>query len=140
TGAHHSFQLVTRDGAPVLVVVVPEKGELFDSKTPGAFDRVAKSEDAAAHLSQLGAERVALWFATLTGKCPMPSSDEAHFVAVERDAGTVRLSYPVGEKGHGISRTCTIELNGDGSLKSGKLTETREPETTARGWDRPHTN
>jgi hypothetical protein len=141
TGAHHTFQLITRDGVPVLVVVVPEKGDLFDSKTPDAFDRVAKAENAATLLSQLGAERVALWFATLTGKCPMPPGDVAHFAVVEREGGNVRLSYPAGsDKSRGVTRTCVIELAPDGSLHSGRLVEEREPETTARTRSRSTSN
>src|SRR5688572_25102603 len=61
-GERHRFHLVSRDGAPALVVVETEGGELFDARTEGAFDRVARAEDAAERLQRHGAERVALWF------------------------------------------------------------------------------
>lgn len=123
TGERHDFLLVTRAGLPPLVVVVPARGEPFDGDSKGAFDRVARGEDAVRRLSRIGAERVALWFAALGGgRCPMPASDDAHFARVERLADGVRISYPAGNTAE-FKRTCAIELAADGSLRDARLVE-----------------
>jgi hypothetical protein len=135
TAEHHSFHLVTRDDGPSLLVVLPEGGPAFDSRTEGAFDRVAKSEGAVENLSRIGAERVALWFATLGGgKCPMPASDDAHFATVERlPDGALRLSYPAGKSAE-MTRTCTIELEPDGTLRDAHVIEQRAASVSALSW------
>ena len=94
---------------------------------------MTRSEEATARLSQIGAERIALWFGGLGGKvCPMPATDQAYFAQVERLPKGVRISYPAGKNSAG-KRTCEIELAGDGSLTSARLLE--QPQTsTARAW------
>lgn len=133
-GEHHTFHLVSRDGIPVLVVVEPEDGDLFDSKTAGAFDRVARAEQASARLRALGAERVSLWFGALGGGvCPMPSSAEAHFASVERDGDGVTIRYPAGMD-NAVLRTCVVGLASDGSLRQARLVVTPTPQASARSW------
>ncbi len=136
TTDQHSFHLVTHDGGAPLLVVVPGDGAPFDSRTEGAFERVATAEGAVENLSRLGAERVALWFATLGGgRCPMPSTDAPHFAKVERlPDGGLRLSYPAGTTPE-MSRTCTIELEPDGSLRDAHVVEQRAASSvSARSW------
>jgi hypothetical protein len=107
-------------------VVVPRKGGApFDSLTPDAFERVTRAEDATRRLSQIGPERVALWFAALGGgRCPMPASDEAHFTEVERlgEGQGVRIAFPVGMTAS-AERRCVIELGTDGTLGTQRVTE-----------------
>jgi hypothetical protein len=135
TGERHSFHLVTRDDGPSLVVVLPAEGAPFDSTTEDAFDRVARDEGAVEHLSRIGAERVALWFAVLGGgKCPLPVSDDAHFAKVEAlPDGGLRLSYPAGRSAE-MTRTCTIELDKDGGLRDAHVVEERAASVSVRTW------
>src|SRR5215470_3796926 len=126
TGSDDNFYLVTPEKGPSLVVVVPSVGPIFDARTPGAFDRVARAERATERLSQLGAERVAAWFGALGGGvCPPPPLDQAHFTEVTRNPdGSVAISYPAGyERRLGVERTCVIELAADGALRSGRTVE-----------------
>jgi hypothetical protein len=130
----HTFHLVTSPAHPPLVVVVPSSGAPFDSETEGAFERVARAEQAAARLGRIGAERVALWFAALGGKvCPLPSSDQAHFATVERFAEGVKIRYPAGKNTSG-TRTCEITLAPDGSLAAARLLEQASAPTASRTW------
>jgi hypothetical protein len=135
TGERHSFHLVTREGGPPLIVVLPTEGEPFDSTTEDAFDRVARGERAVEHLSRIGAERVALWFAVLGGgRCPLPVTDDAHFARTEPlPDGGVRLTYPAGKSAE-MTRTCTIELAKDGSLRDAHVVEERAASVSVRSW------
>jgi hypothetical protein len=135
TSPLHTFQLVVAEDGESLVVVVPRKGEPFDARTEGAFDRVAREESAARNLSRLGAERVALWFAVLGGeRCPLPASNQAKFTTVERlPDGGVRITYSAGKTGT-TERTCLIELEADGSLREGRLVERPTAVNAARAW------
>ena len=137
TADRHSFHLVTRDEGPSLLVVLPTDGAPFDSRSEGAFDRVARAEDAARNLSRIGAERVALWFASLGGgRCPLPLADEAKWATVDRlPDGGVRISYPAG-KTEEMTRTCTFELNADGTVRDAHLVEQRAASVSARSWRR----
>lgn len=134
TSPLHTFQLVVADDGQSLVVVVPQKGEPFDARTEGAFDRVAREEDAVRNLSRLGAERVALWFAVLGGeRCPLPPSNQAKFTTVEKLEDGVRITYSAGRTGM-TERTCLIELAADGSLREGRLIERPTAANAARAW------
>jgi hypothetical protein len=129
----HVFHLVTSDANPPLLVVIPRTGEPFDGETENAFTRVARAEEATARLSQIGAERIALWFGGLGNKvCPMPASDQAHFADVERLPSGIRVSYPAGKNSAG-KRTCEIDLAPDGSLSSARLVE-QQTSTASRSW------
>jgi hypothetical protein len=133
-GEEHDFYYAVAAAGPSLVVVVPKGGAPFDSRAAGAFDRVARSEQAAAHLSRLGSERVASWFGALGGGvCPPPPADQAHFVTVARRAGgDVELSYRVGAtRGQGAQKSCTIALGPDGALRSARMLETSAPRASA---------
>jgi len=136
TGEAHEFYLVTAPSGRSLLVVVPKKGEIFDARTPDAFSRVARAENAAARLSQLGAERVASWFAALGGSCPPPPVDQAHFVEVTRQPeGVVQLRYVVGiDRSQGIERACVVDLAPDGSLKSSRTLEISGPRASGPSW------
>ncbi len=125
TGNRHRFHLVSREGLPLLVVVEPSSGELFDGKTPGAFDRVARAENATADLGQHGAERVASWFGALgNGACPMPASTNAHFAqTAPGEDGGVTIRYPAG-----AGKTCVVLLDADGGLESSRLVTTSTPQ------------
>jgi hypothetical protein len=126
----HRFHLVSRDGVPLLLVVEPREGELFDARTPDAFDRVARAEDAAARLGQLGAERVALWFGALGGGvCPPPTSTGAHFATVERDAEDTIIRYPAGP-----GKICAVALAPDGGLRKARLEGAPGPQASGGGW------
>jgi hypothetical protein len=123
TGAKHNFYLVTGAGQR-LIVIAPRSGALFDSRTGGAFSRVAHDEDAARRLGQLGAERIAGWFAALGGGvCPAPPADDAHFATVTpAQDGGVRVSYAAPST-QGITTTCLIELAPDGTLRQARAIE-----------------
>lgn len=130
TSPRNTIHLVTQDGAPVLFVVEPRGAALFDSRSPGAFDRVARDEDAANRLSILGPERVALWFGALGGGiCPAPISSEAHFVTVARDARGVTLRYAAG-----LNQTCVLSLAADGAMREARLVSNPTPEASVNGW------
>ncbi len=134
TGESHNFYLVTSAKGPELVVVAPRVGPFFDSRTPDAFSRVARAEDAAARVGQLGAERVASWFAALGGGvCPPPPADQAHFATATRAAdGGIRVSYGA-PTAQGIQKTCVIDLAPDGGLKQARALE--EPRAqSSRPW------
>jgi hypothetical protein len=134
TTSRTEFFLVTRDGGAPMTVVVPDAGEPFDEHARGAFDRVARSEDTTRRLSQLGAERVALWFAALEpGTCGFPVSDRVHFVKSEVTESGVRLRYPFPVSGNSV-RTCVIDLAQDGGLVRGHADETG---ATAHAQTRP---
>ena len=138
TGDDNDFFQVTADKGRSLVVVVPSVGPIFDARTAGAFDRVARAEHATERLSQLGAERVAAWFGALGGGvCPPPPLDQAHFTEVIRNPdGSVAISYPAGrERKLGVERTCVFELAPDGALKSGRTVEVSAPRA-ASSWKR----
>jgi hypothetical protein len=127
TGGFHDFFLATAQDGKSLVVVAPKKGEMFDARTPDAFDRVSRGEHATERLSQLGAERVASWFAALGGGvCPLPPVDQAHFVEVSRQQdGNVQLSYAA------LHRICVINLRADGSLASARTADALGPSAAA---------
>jgi hypothetical protein len=127
----HAFYLVTPPTGASLVVVVPHDGALFDSRTPDAFTRVARAEQAVTRLSHLGAERVAAWFGALGGgACAPPPVDQAHFATVTRpDGGGAELSY------HVQNLTCTINLDADGALVTARQVTTSAPNaSTTRSW------
>lgn len=135
TGAEHTFYLVTPDVGPSLVVVVPSVGPIFDARTADAFDRVARAEHADERLSQLGAERVAAWFGALGGgACPPPPLDQAHFAAVTHNSdGGVTIGYPAGiDRKLSVELSCIIELDGDGSLRSGRTIENPSQRAASR--------
>jgi hypothetical protein len=134
TSPFHTFNLVVAEDGRSLVVVQPRDGEPFDAEAEGAFERVARDEDAVKNLSRLGAERVALWFAVLGGeRCPMPTSNAAKFTTVQRLSDGVRITYDAGKNGT-IERTCLIELAADGSLREGRLVERPTAATSSRAW------
>jgi hypothetical protein len=134
TSPGHTFQLVVAENGESLMVVIPDKGDAFDAMTPGAFERVARAEEATRNLSRLGAERVALWFAVLGGeRCPLPASNAAKFTLVEKLEDGVRISYDAGKNGT-TERTCRIELNADGSLREGQLVERPTAAAATRAW------
>lgn len=130
TGTSHDFFLATTDDGKSLVVVVPKKGEMFDARTPDAFEHVSRGEHATQRLSQLGAERVASWFAALgSNVCPLPPGDQAHFVEVTHQPdGGVQLSYAAAH------RICVINLRPDGSLVSAKTAQALGPSAAAPRW------
>jgi hypothetical protein len=133
TGARHGFYLISTASGPALVVVVPKQGPLFDSRTPDAFSRVSRAEDAARRIGQLGAERVASWFAALGGGvCPPTPADQPHFAtAVRQQDGGVRVTYSA-PGAQGLSRSCSIELAPDGALRQARVTE--EPRAQGSRW------
>src|SRR5262249_2422402 len=95
-----------------------------------AFARVARSEDAVARLSHIGPERVAAWFGALSaGVCPPPPVDLSHFVTVLRhDESGVQLNY------RAMQKTCTIELNPDGTLASAHSGAASGPNASTPTW------
>jgi hypothetical protein len=135
TGEQHDFYLVTQDGGPSLTVVAPRHGPLFDGRTPDAFTRVARTEDAAARITKLGAERVSLWFAALGGGvCSGPPTEQAHFATVTHDLdGSVHLAYPF-PGGPGVEREFSIDLNRDGSLRAARAIDGSAPRAQASPW------
>src|SRR5262249_26604420 len=117
---------------PALVVIAPRGDALFDSKTPDAFSRVAHAEDAARRIGQLGAERVASWFAALGGGlCPPAPADQAHFATAARAPdGGVRVSYAAATaQGR---RSCIIDLAPDGALREARTVD--EPRAQSSRW------
>src|SRR5262249_45050326 len=132
TGEGHTFCLVMPSSGTPLVVVVPKSGVFFDSRAPDAFTRVAKAEGAAEHIGQLGAERVANWFAMLGGGVCPPAPADAHFATATRAPdGAVRVSY-VAPSAQGIQKTCIIDLAPDGGLRQARVLE--EPRAQSSRW------
>jgi hypothetical protein len=110
------FFLVTGAGQKPLTVIVRPGEPAFDAETPGGFDRIARNEDAARRVAKLGAERVALWFSAFDrGTCGAPLGDAVKFATVETLEDGVRIRYPFQVAGG--TRTCTVDLAGDGSLR-----------------------
>lgn len=126
----HSFLRVSVLGDPdrELTVVVPHQGGgLFDSSTPGAFDRVARAENTAQRFDQLGADRIAAWFGALGGgvcRDPLLMREHNATASVTPDGG-VRLSYRFAviprEGGAGGVHECILTLAPDGSLRDANV-------------------
>ena len=115
----HAFYYLTRPGLAPLTVVIPRRGEPFDQRTADAFTRVVRAEDAVNRVAELGAERIALWFAALgQSACGMPDLDEPHFARAERTGDTLRVTYAFA--GAGGARRCVLELADDGSLRGAR--------------------
>jgi hypothetical protein len=129
----HQFFLVNTEHAGDLIVVVAPGGAVFDSHAADAFTRVARAEDAVHRVGQLGAERVAAWFAALGGgKCPPPPTELPHFATTTpMPDGGLRVSYEAAGA-HGVRRTCVIELAPDGALAQARVVE--EPRAESPRW------
>jgi len=124
------FYQVTAPWGPSMIVVAPRDGALFDDRTPDAFTRVCRGENAVAHLSQIGAERVAAWFGALGGRaCPPPPVDQPHFATVvHKDDGAVEIGY------RSQARTCFIELAADGALRGARTVTAAAANTGTTHW------
>jgi hypothetical protein len=133
TSDRHQFFLVSAEHGGQLIVVAAPGGVLFDSRAADAFTRVARAEDAVQRIGQLGAERVASWYAALGGgRCPPPPADVPHFATTARTPeGGLRLSYEAAGA-HGVRRTCVIELAPDGALEQARVVE--EPRAERPRW------
>jgi hypothetical protein len=124
---------VAGESGPELTVVVPRQGGgIFDSQTPGAFDRVARAEDTAHRSQQLGADRIAAWFGALGGGlCRDPlHTTERNATLHATDDGGIRVSYrfvtmPEGTEAAHV-RECVVHLAPDGSLRGANVESTAE--------------
>jgi hypothetical protein len=133
TSDRHKFFLVSSGKGRDLLVVVGPGGELFDGRAADAFTHVARDEDAVARIGQLGAERVASWFAALgSSTCPPPPADLPHFATATRTPeGGLHVSYEAAGS-HGVRRTCVIELAPNGALQQARVVE--EPRAESPRW------
>jgi hypothetical protein len=115
TDRTHFYRVDTSDRE--LLVVVPSSGEPFDASTPDAFSRVTQAEEAGSRIAQLGADKVALWYIALGGKCPALPEDPLHFASFTRAAdGAVTVSYQVADADTG----CVIQLEPNGSVRQAR--------------------